>query len=57
MCTLYSTCVQKYIVGSAKVGESCSFNTDCVSGGFCENGRCICYTTHVNINAFCWQST
>uniref|UniRef100_A0A914V194 EB domain-containing protein n=1 Tax=Plectus sambesii TaxID=2011161 RepID=A0A914V194_9BILA len=41
--------------GSQRVGERCSFNTDCVSGGYCQSGFCTCWSTHVAIQSFCWR--
>ncbi|KAF8357706.1 hypothetical protein PRIPAC_92701, partial [Pristionchus pacificus] len=41
--------------GSTLVGEVCRENVDCVQGALCEEGRCNCMLSHVQIDAYCWK--
>ncbi|GMR42444.1 hypothetical protein PMAYCL1PPCAC_12639, partial [Pristionchus mayeri] len=41
--------------GSTLVGEVCRENVDCVQGSLCEEGRCHCTLSHVQIEAYCWK--
>ncbi|CAJ0953752.1 unnamed protein product, partial [Mesorhabditis belari] len=40
---------------SRLVGESCRRNTDCVSGAYCETGRCRCLGNYVEMKDHCWR--
>ncbi|CAI4228937.1 unnamed protein product [Auanema sp. JU1783] len=40
--------------GSSRVGDSCSFNTDCQRGMFCGGGVCGCLSDFVAISHHCW---
>ncbi|CAB3401648.1 unnamed protein product [Caenorhabditis bovis] len=40
--------------GSARVGDVCSFNTDCQRGMFCGGGVCSCLSDFVSISQHCW---
>ncbi|CAD6187897.1 unnamed protein product [Caenorhabditis auriculariae] len=42
------------ITGSARVGDMCSFNTDCQRGMFCGGGVCSCLSDFVAIAQHCW---
>ncbi|TKR64990.1 hypothetical protein L596_025454 [Steinernema carpocapsae] len=35
--------------------RSCRYNTDCMEGAHCTQGRCKCWHTHVEIEGFCWK--
>ncbi|CAJ0578735.1 unnamed protein product, partial [Mesorhabditis spiculigera] len=41
--------------GSSRVGDVCSFNTDCQRGMYCGGGVCSCLSDFVAINNHCWQ--
>uniref|UniRef100_A0A914UJW3 BPTI/Kunitz inhibitor domain-containing protein n=1 Tax=Plectus sambesii TaxID=2011161 RepID=A0A914UJW3_9BILA len=41
--------------GSGRVQESCAFNTDCLSGMFCNSGQCTCLSTYVAVEGYCYQ--
>ncbi|CAJ0942610.1 unnamed protein product, partial [Mesorhabditis belari] len=40
---------------SSRVGDVCSFNTDCQRGMYCGGGVCSCLSDFVAINNHCWQ--
>ncbi|VDK17861.1 unnamed protein product [Anisakis simplex] len=40
--------------GSGRVGDSCSFNTDCLTGMFCSTGMCTCLSNFVAIQGYCY---
>ncbi|CAP32591.2 Protein CBG13980 [Caenorhabditis briggsae] len=41
--------------GSGRVGDICSFNTDCLGGMFCAIGQCRCLSTYVAVDAYCYE--
>ncbi|CAD5222287.1 unnamed protein product [Bursaphelenchus xylophilus] len=41
--------------GTRSVGKSCTFTTDCVTGAFCDNRYCRCWSSYVHIEEFCWK--
>ncbi|VDO23267.1 unnamed protein product [Heligmosomoides polygyrus] len=41
--------------GSGRVGDVCSFNTDCLSGMFCAIGQCRCLSTYIAVDAYCYE--
>ncbi|KAK6732185.1 hypothetical protein RB195_016518 [Necator americanus] len=42
------------IAGSGRVGDFCSFNTDCLTGMFCSAGSCTCLSNFVAIQGYCY---
>ncbi|CAJ0941855.1 unnamed protein product, partial [Mesorhabditis belari] len=42
------------IAGSGRVGDFCSFNTDCLTGMFCSTGTCTCLSNFVAIQGYCY---
>lgn len=42
------------VTESARVGDMCSFNTDCQRGMFCGGGVCSCLSDFVAISQHCW---
>ena len=44
------------VLGSARVGDVCNFNTDCQRGMFCGGGVCTCLSDFVSIAQHCWPS-
>uniref|UniRef100_A0A913HEF1 BPTI/Kunitz inhibitor domain-containing protein n=1 Tax=Strongyloides stercoralis TaxID=6248 RepID=A0A913HEF1_STRER len=42
------------ISGSGRVGDFCSFNTDCLAGMFCSTGTCACLSNFVAIQGYCY---
>ncbi|KAK6750060.1 hypothetical protein RB195_002199 [Necator americanus] len=36
--------------GSGRVGDICSFNTDCLSGMYCAIGQCRCLSTYIAVD-------
>ncbi|KAL3103012.1 hypothetical protein niasHT_026460 [Heterodera trifolii] len=42
------------VAGSGRVGDFCSFNTDCLTGMFCSVGTCICLSNFVAIQGYCY---
>uniref|UniRef100_A0A8R1I5H8 EB domain-containing protein n=1 Tax=Caenorhabditis japonica TaxID=281687 RepID=A0A8R1I5H8_CAEJA len=42
--------------GSGRVGDVCSFNTDCLGGMYCAIGQCRCLSTYVAVDAYCYES-
>ncbi|VDM58994.1 unnamed protein product, partial [Angiostrongylus costaricensis] len=42
------------IAGSGRVGDFCSFNTDCLTGMFCSTGSCTCLSNFVAIQGYCY---
>ncbi|KAI1724653.1 kunitz/Bovine pancreatic trypsin inhibitor domain-containing protein [Ditylenchus destructor] len=54
-------CVSSYnrykrqgVAGSGRVGDHCSFNTDCLTGMFCSTGVCTCLSNFVAIQGYCY---
>ncbi|PIO58716.1 Kunitz/Bovine pancreatic trypsin inhibitor domain protein, partial [Teladorsagia circumcincta] len=45
----------KYGGGSGRVGDVCSFNTDCLSGMYCAIGQCRCLSTYIAVDAYCYE--
>uniref|UniRef100_A0A158R459 BPTI/Kunitz inhibitor domain-containing protein n=1 Tax=Syphacia muris TaxID=451379 RepID=A0A158R459_9BILA len=41
--------------GSGRVGDACAFNTDCLTGMFCNSGLCSCLTTYIAAESYCYQ--
>uniref|UniRef100_A0A0N4ZV39 BPTI/Kunitz inhibitor domain-containing protein n=1 Tax=Parastrongyloides trichosuri TaxID=131310 RepID=A0A0N4ZV39_PARTI len=41
--------------GSGKVGDSCQFNTDCLSGMYCSTGVCACLSTYILRESYCYE--
>ncbi|CAD6192838.1 unnamed protein product [Caenorhabditis auriculariae] len=41
--------------GSGRVGDVCSFNTDCLGGMFCAIGQCRCLSTYIAVDAYCYE--
>ncbi|VDO04575.1 unnamed protein product [Haemonchus placei] len=41
--------------GSGRVGDVCSFNTDCLSGMYCAIGQCRCLSTYIAVDAYCYE--
>ncbi|VDD86305.1 unnamed protein product [Enterobius vermicularis] len=41
--------------GSGRVGDVCSFNTDCLSGMYCSSGICRCLSTYVAVDSYCYE--
>uniref|UniRef100_A0A0N5CCW1 Kunitz/Bovine pancreatic trypsin inhibitor domain protein n=1 Tax=Strongyloides papillosus TaxID=174720 RepID=A0A0N5CCW1_STREA len=41
--------------GSGKVGDSCQFNTDCLSGMYCSMGTCACLSTYILKESYCYE--
>uniref|UniRef100_A0A0N5B0E0 Kunitz/Bovine pancreatic trypsin inhibitor domain protein n=1 Tax=Syphacia muris TaxID=451379 RepID=A0A0N5B0E0_9BILA len=41
--------------GSGRVGDVCSFNTDCLSGMYCSSGICRCLSTYVAVDNYCYE--
>ncbi|VDL75178.1 unnamed protein product [Nippostrongylus brasiliensis] len=41
--------------GSGRVGDACSFNTDCLTGMFCNSGLCSCLTSYIAAESYCYQ--
>ncbi|CAB3406929.1 unnamed protein product [Caenorhabditis bovis] len=41
--------------GSGRVGDICSFNTDCLGGMYCAIGQCRCLSTYVAVDAYCYE--
>ncbi|WKY03565.1 hypothetical protein Q1695_004932 [Nippostrongylus brasiliensis] len=41
--------------GSGRIGDVCSFNTDCLSGMYCVIGHCRCLSTYVAVDAYCYE--
>ncbi|KHJ92454.1 EB module [Oesophagostomum dentatum] len=41
--------------GSGRVGDICSFNTDCLSGMYCSIGQCRCLSTYIAVDAYCYE--
>uniref|UniRef100_A0A915DMK5 EB domain-containing protein n=1 Tax=Ditylenchus dipsaci TaxID=166011 RepID=A0A915DMK5_9BILA len=44
------------VSGSGRVGDYCSFNTDCLTGMFCSTGVCTCLSNFVAIQGYCYLS-
>ncbi|CAI2349048.1 unnamed protein product [Caenorhabditis sp. 36 PRJEB53466] len=42
------------VAGSGRVGDFCSFNTDCLTGMFCSTGSCTCLSNFVAIQGYCY---
>uniref|UniRef100_A0A183BTQ2 EB domain-containing protein n=1 Tax=Globodera pallida TaxID=36090 RepID=A0A183BTQ2_GLOPA len=42
------------VAGSGRVGDFCSFNTDCLTGMFCSVGTCTCLSNFVAIQGYCY---
>ncbi|KAI6212235.1 hypothetical protein M3Y99_01843500 [Aphelenchoides fujianensis] len=42
------------VSGSGRVGDFCSFNTDCLNGMFCSAGTCTCLSNFVAIQGYCY---
>uniref|UniRef100_A0AC34QTC2 BPTI/Kunitz inhibitor domain-containing protein n=1 Tax=Panagrolaimus sp. JU765 TaxID=591449 RepID=A0AC34QTC2_9BILA len=42
------------VAGSGRVGDFCSFNTDCLTGMFCSTGTCTCLSNFVAIQGYCY---
>uniref|UniRef100_A0A915CB21 BPTI/Kunitz inhibitor domain-containing protein n=4 Tax=Parascaris univalens TaxID=6257 RepID=A0A915CB21_PARUN len=42
------------VSGSGRVGDFCSFNTDCLTGMFCSTGTCTCLSNFVAIQGYCY---
>ncbi|PIO60835.1 EB module, partial [Teladorsagia circumcincta] len=40
---------------SGRVGDVCSFNTDCLSGMYCAIGQCRCLSTYIAVDAYCYE--
>jgi hypothetical protein len=45
-----------FVSGSGRVGDMCSFNTDCLSGMYCTSGYCTCLSTYINVDGYCYSS-
>ncbi|CAI4231917.1 unnamed protein product [Auanema sp. JU1783] len=41
--------------GSGRVGDVCSFNTDCLGGMYCAIGQCRCLSTYIAVDAYCYE--
>ncbi|EYB89374.1 hypothetical protein Y032_0232g3024 [Ancylostoma ceylanicum] len=41
--------------GSGRVGDVCTFNTDCLSGMYCAIGQCRCLSTYIAVDAYCYE--
>lgn len=41
--------------GSGRVGDACVFNTDCLTGMFCNSGMCSCLTSYIAAESYCYQ--
>ncbi|XGW15900.1 hypothetical protein V3C99_001391 [Haemonchus contortus] len=41
--------------GSGRVGDACAFNTDCLTGMFCNSGLCSCLTSYIAAESYCYQ--
>ncbi|VDM84459.1 unnamed protein product [Strongylus vulgaris] len=41
--------------GSGRVGDVCTFNTDCLSGMYCAVGQCRCLSTYIAVDAYCYE--
>ncbi|CAJ0580667.1 unnamed protein product, partial [Mesorhabditis spiculigera] len=41
--------------GSGRVGDACAFNTDCLTGMFCNGGLCSCLSTYIAAESYCYQ--
>ncbi|CAD6185822.1 unnamed protein product [Caenorhabditis auriculariae] len=46
---------QERQTGSGRVGDACAFNTDCLTGMFCNSGLCSCLTTYIAAESYCYQ--
>lgn len=47
-------------IGSGKVGDPCTKNTDCIDGSagfmYCNVGQCACSMNAVTVNDHCYES-
>ncbi|KAK6742664.1 hypothetical protein RB195_010116 [Necator americanus] len=41
--------------GSGRVGDACVFNTDCLTGMFCNSGQCACLSSYIAAESYCYQ--
>ena len=48
--------VELDFLGSGRVGDICSFNTDCLTGMYCSTGVCTCLSNYVAISGYCYIS-
>ncbi|CAB3401564.1 unnamed protein product [Caenorhabditis bovis] len=57
--SLFTNCADanrdKRQTGSGRVGDACAFNTDCLTGMFCNGGLCSCLTTYIAAESYCYQ--
>lgn len=42
--------------GSSRVGDSCAYNTDCLTGMYCDAGLCACMSNYVQYDKYCYES-
>jgi len=43
--------------GSGRIGDACVYNTDCLTGMFCNGGICSCLSNYVQYDKYCYEST
>ena len=54
MCVFANYLLQN-AVGSAKFGENCDYNTDCLEGMWCSGGSCQCLSNYIDVGGtYCY---
>ncbi|VDP08184.1 unnamed protein product [Heligmosomoides polygyrus] len=50
------TLLNRFSLGSGRVGDICQYNTDCLGGMYCSGGACTCLSTYIMRENYCYES-